>query len=155
MLPPTAQAKLAELLLLCAGRQRCPWHVVAMHSMPFTCFSSLRLPSPNSTSNLSRLTHHLGKKRTGNLALKITTRCFKADAHLARTPTLHKLNLHGKVIPLRLHSWHAFSAAIVSPVLSTALPSTESQFTAAIFFSLLKHSTAARSNDYNHKITEL
>ena len=73
MLLPTAQAKLAELLLLCAGRQRCPWHVVAMHSMPFTCFSSLRLPSPNSTSNLSRLKNHLGKKRTGNLAFQITT----------------------------------------------------------------------------------
>ena len=155
MLPPTAQAKLAELLLLCAGRQRCPWHVVAMHRMLFTCFSSLRLPSPNSTSNLSRLKNHLGKKRTGNLTFKITTLCFQAEAHLARTPTLDKLNQHGIVIPLCLQTWHAFSAAIVSPVLSTALPSTESQFTAAIFFSLLKHSTAARSNGYNHRITEL
>ncbi|EPP37627.1 hypothetical protein CP10743SC13_2454, partial [Chlamydia psittaci 10_743_SC13] len=35
MIPSTAQAKLAEMLLLCAGRQRCPWHVVAMHCMPF------------------------------------------------------------------------------------------------------------------------
>ena len=73
MLPPTAQAKLAELLLFCAGPQQCPWHVVAMHSMPFTCFSSLRLPSPNSTSNLSRLKNHLGKKGTANLTFKITT----------------------------------------------------------------------------------
>ncbi len=123
--------------------------------MPLTCFSSLHLPLPNSNSNLSRLKNHLGKKRTGKLTFKITTWCFQAEAHLARTPTLDKLNQHGIVIPLCLQTWHAFSAAIVSPVLSTALPATESQFMATIFFSLLKHSTAARSNHYNHRITEL
>jgi len=128
--------------------------------MPFTCFSSLRLPSPNSTSNLSWLKNHLGKKRTGNLALQITLfrqlgKLFKAEAHLARTPTFDKFHLWGKVIPLCLHTGHAFSAATVSPDLSTVLPTTHSQFMPAVFFFLLKHSTAARSNSYNHRITEL
>ena len=124
-----------------------------MHS-----FSSLHLPLPNSTSNLSLLKYHLGKKRTGNLAFKITF-FIQLDALKQKLTwqglTLDKLHLQGKLIPLCLQTWHAFSAAIVSPDLSTALPTTESQLMAAMIFSLLKHSTAARSNDYNHRITEL
>jgi len=59
------------------------------------------------------------------------------------------LSLQGKVIPLCLQALLAFPGARVSLELSPALPTTEIQLMPAVFFSLLKHCTAARSNVAN------